>query len=152
MLEAYEIGISLALQDGVSAGINLIRQDLTTLDRAIAATSQNLAKLEAQATANIVRAPTPPMPKVSTAPALQEALPEPDPASVAMPSRVSAVSPSVPKIPLPDAVVAQQAQSQKTPNAPQPPPTPMPPRQIAPATPFAPEPVLEVFPAPDLPP
>ena len=49
MLEAYEIGISLALQDGVSAGIALIRRDLDTLDRAIAATSQNLAKLQAQA-------------------------------------------------------------------------------------------------------
>ena len=49
MLEAYEIGISLALQDGVSAGIALIRRDLAALDRAIAATSQNLAQLQAQA-------------------------------------------------------------------------------------------------------
>ena len=49
MLEAYEIGISLALQDGVSAGIALIRRDLDALDRAIAATSQNLVSLQAQA-------------------------------------------------------------------------------------------------------
>ena len=44
MLEAYEVGISLALQDGVSDGIALIRRDLAALDRAIAATSQNLAQ------------------------------------------------------------------------------------------------------------
>ena len=49
MLEAYEIGISLALQDGVSTGIALVRRDLDALDRAIAATSQNLARLQAQA-------------------------------------------------------------------------------------------------------
>ena len=49
MLEAYEIGISLALQDGVSTGIALVRSNLATLDRAIAATSQNLARLQTQA-------------------------------------------------------------------------------------------------------
>jgi hypothetical protein len=49
MLEAYEIGISLALQDGVSDGIALIRRDLAALDRAIAATSQNLKHLQTQA-------------------------------------------------------------------------------------------------------
>ncbi len=48
MPEAYEVGITLALQDGVSAGIQLIRRDLTLLDRAIAATSQNLSRLQAQ--------------------------------------------------------------------------------------------------------
>ena len=49
MLEAYEIGISLALQDGVSSGIALIRQDLSALDRAIAATAQSLSELQKQA-------------------------------------------------------------------------------------------------------
>ena len=48
MPEAYEVGITLALQDGVSAGIELIQRDLAVLDRAIAATSQNLAKLQAE--------------------------------------------------------------------------------------------------------
>ncbi len=46
MAEAYEIGITLALQDGVSDGIAIIRRDLAALDRAIAATSANLAHLQ----------------------------------------------------------------------------------------------------------
>jgi len=51
MTEAYEIGITLALQDGVSDGIAIIRRDLAALDRAIAATSANLAHLhQAEAT------------------------------------------------------------------------------------------------------
>ncbi len=48
MPEAYEVGITLALQNGVSAGIQLIQRDLALLDRAIAATSQNLVALEAK--------------------------------------------------------------------------------------------------------
>ena len=48
MPEAYEVGITLALQDGVSAGIQLIQRDLALLDRAIAATSQNLTTLGAK--------------------------------------------------------------------------------------------------------
>ena len=48
MPEAYEVGITLALQDGVSAGIQLIQRDLALLDRAIAATSQNLTALGAR--------------------------------------------------------------------------------------------------------
>ena len=49
MPEAYEVGITLALQDGVSAGIQLIQRDLALLDRAIAATSQNLNALGGKA-------------------------------------------------------------------------------------------------------
>ena len=45
MAEAYEIGISLALEDGVSAGIAAMRRDLSLLDHAIAVTSQHLAEL-----------------------------------------------------------------------------------------------------------
>ena len=45
MAEAYEIGISLALEDGVSAGIAAIRRDLSLLDRAIAVTSNHLTEL-----------------------------------------------------------------------------------------------------------
>lgn len=56
MTEAYEIGITLALQDGVSDGIAIIRRDLAALDRAIAATSANLAHLH-QAEATPPRAP-----------------------------------------------------------------------------------------------
>ncbi len=46
LVEAYEVGISLVLQNGVSDGIALIRRDLATLDQAIAATSQNLTRLQ----------------------------------------------------------------------------------------------------------
>ncbi len=49
MSEAYEVGITLALQDGVSAGIQLIQRDLALLDRAIAATSQSLTALGGKA-------------------------------------------------------------------------------------------------------
>ena len=64
MLEAYEIGISLALQDGVSDGIVLIRRDLAALDRAIAATSQNLARLQVQSgSASPVHVPSATQPK-----------------------------------------------------------------------------------------
>ena len=48
MPEAYEVGITLTLQNGVSAGIQLIQKDLALLDRAIAATSQNLLALQAR--------------------------------------------------------------------------------------------------------
>ncbi len=69
MTEAYEIGITLALQNGVSDGIAVIRRDLATLDRAIAATSANLAHLH-QAETSPPRAPALP-PKPSPGPSPQ---------------------------------------------------------------------------------
>lgn len=45
MIDAYTIGIKLALEDGVSAGIAAIRQDLATLDRAIESTAAGLIAL-----------------------------------------------------------------------------------------------------------
>lgn len=46
MIEAYEIGIKLALQDGVSEGIAAIRRDLGPLDLAIAQTTLRLNQLQ----------------------------------------------------------------------------------------------------------
>ncbi len=46
MIEAYEIGIKLALQDGVSEGIAAIRRDLGSLDLAIAQTTLRLNQLQ----------------------------------------------------------------------------------------------------------
>lgn len=46
MIEAYEIGIKLALQDGVSEGIAAIRRDLGSLDQAIAQTALRLGALQ----------------------------------------------------------------------------------------------------------
>ena len=103
MLEAYEIGISLALQDGVSAGIALIRSDLATLDRAIAATSQNLARLQAQAS----QTAAPPRP----APAA------PNPAPV----RATATSPAEPPDPVPLPGAAASKPAEPLPNAAPPP-------------------------------
>ena len=45
MIDAYEIGISIALDNGVAAGIAAIRQDLDALDRAVANSATGLANL-----------------------------------------------------------------------------------------------------------
>lgn len=49
MIDAYEIGIQLLLQDDVSAGLAVINRGLAEVDRAIAATSANLAGLVSEA-------------------------------------------------------------------------------------------------------
>lgn len=49
MIDAYEIGIQLALHDGVTAGLELIKQELSEVDRAIAASNAGLAALTQQA-------------------------------------------------------------------------------------------------------
>lgn len=45
MIDAYTIGIKLALEDGVSAGIAAVRRDLSLLDHAIESTSVELQAL-----------------------------------------------------------------------------------------------------------
>ena len=45
MIDAYEIGIQLALQDGVSAGLEVIGRELAEVDRAVAVTSAGLMAL-----------------------------------------------------------------------------------------------------------
>ena len=45
MIDAYEIGIKLALQDGVSGGLATIARELAEVDRAIAATNAGLVAL-----------------------------------------------------------------------------------------------------------
>ncbi|MEO8716063.1 MAG: hypothetical protein ABI369_13720 [Acetobacteraceae bacterium] len=45
MIDAYTIGITLALDDGVSEGIKVVRRELATLDRAIAGTAAGLRAL-----------------------------------------------------------------------------------------------------------
>ncbi len=49
MIDAYEVGISLALQDGVSAGLEVIMRELQALDAAVAASAAGLRGLMAQA-------------------------------------------------------------------------------------------------------
>lgn len=61
MIEAYEIGIRLALDDGVSAGVDAIRRDLVSLNQVIDASLANLGALR-QAAAALV-APIAPEPR-----------------------------------------------------------------------------------------
>ena len=101
MPEAYEVGITLALQDGVSAGIQLIRRDLALLDRAIAATSQNLSRLQTQDAGPPVGLPVQPAspgateresykPREAEATSTDASFAEPDASRVAKPRSVSA--------------------------------------------------------------
>ncbi len=57
MIDAYEIGIQLLLQDDVSAGLAIINRELAEVDRAIAATSAGLSNL-VQGAEPITRAAT----------------------------------------------------------------------------------------------
>ena len=45
MIDAYTIGVTLALEDGVSAGLAELGRELATLDGAIRATSAGLDRL-----------------------------------------------------------------------------------------------------------
>ena len=58
MEDAYEIGIRLALDNGVSAGVALIQQELAGLDTHIAATAASLRSLQEMA-ATVSGQPTP---------------------------------------------------------------------------------------------
>jgi len=51
MIDAYEIGINLALQDGVSAGLEVIIRELSALDAAVAASASRLQAFMGQAQA-----------------------------------------------------------------------------------------------------
>lgn len=116
MIDAYTIGIKLALDDGVSAGIASVRRDLATLDRAIAFTADGLVALrrigkEISAVGPVVvnRAPSPVAPAqvLSKSQTLGQpgplssnlgnaARPQPDP--VPRPEVRSAVTPAAPSM------------------------------------------------------
>jgi hypothetical protein len=55
MEDAYVIGIRLALENGVSAGIAAIAADLGRLDLAIATTTENLQRLRTMAGVELPR-------------------------------------------------------------------------------------------------
>ena len=56
MIDAYTIGITLALNNGVADGIAAIRRDLAALDRAVDASAAGLAQLRAAATGSFAAA------------------------------------------------------------------------------------------------
>ena len=80
MEDAYIIGIRLALDNGVSAGVSVIREDLAKLDRATSASTANLRQLQTIAATTISAASGQPQPPRQTEPALP--LPNTSPPSV----------------------------------------------------------------------
>ena len=122
MIEAYEIGIKLALQDGISDGIAAIRRDLGSLDQAIAQTALRLDTLQrigAQALAasqgRVEQAVSGPLPRRPAAvmvppspPGGPETLAAPSPVEVAPvgPTRAPAARvPASPPVPAPSTLM-----------------------------------------------
>lgn len=116
MEDAYVIGIRLALDNGVSAGVATIRDDLAKLDRAIAASTANIRQLQSVAAGTTaaalgqVQQPRPPEQKPQApneAPApqstpqatRQNADAPPDTLTVARPSEMATPQPSTPSPP-----------------------------------------------------
>ena len=101
MIDAYEIGITLALDNGAEVGIAAIRRDLAALDRAVAVSSNGLLTLRSLADGMTVNAPNH-MPGPPTTPAPlpappSEAVPEAPATSSQFPT-AAAVVPSPPKL------------------------------------------------------
>ncbi len=83
MIDAYTIGITIALEDGVSAGIASIKQDLLALDRAIQASAAGLLALQRLGRQISIAGTGEPLPAPShappaTAPTTAAATPSPD--------------------------------------------------------------------------
>ena len=72
MDDAYVIGIRLALDNGVSAGVSAIRGDLAALDRAVAASSAQLEALRRAAATVLLPAGPAPAPAVRETPRVAE--------------------------------------------------------------------------------
>ena len=101
MIDAYEIGITLALDNGAEMGIAAIRRDLAALDRAVAVSSNGLLTLRNLAESLTVSTPDH-MPSPPTTPAPlrappSEAVPE-APATLSQFSTAAAVVPSSHKL------------------------------------------------------
>lgn len=97
MEDAYVIGIRLALENGVSAGVATIRDDLIKLDRAIAASTANLRQLQAVASGTTTAAlgqTQPPRPPDQKQPITAEVLPPPAPSPA--PRQIADTPPQAP--------------------------------------------------------
>lgn len=149
MIDAYEIGIRLALENGVSEGLSVIRRDLLALDAAIAHSAAGLMALQQLAAGVLTpglpaaRPPTPPpaRPPAPNVPPLEPVLRSPPakPERSSTPARTvsdiapSRVEPSIrppvsPKLAQPEASGVPAARS--VPRAQ--PIEPAPPRPVAP--------------------
>lgn len=110
MIDAYTIGITLALDNGVTSGIATIRQDLAALDRAVAASTIGLLAIRRLAdgldVAAPIRSPNPPasLPQQAT-PVMEPALAQPSivpvTASFAVPPSAQVSAERVPTAPVP---------------------------------------------------
>ncbi len=108
MIDAYTIGITLALDNGVAAGIAAIRQDLAALDRAIASSTQGFLAMrrlsENLGSATFARPPIVPSTHAEASPTIAE--PEvPNSSSPPPPTRLSVSLPlySAPNVTAPGA-------------------------------------------------
>ncbi len=158
MIDAYTIGITLALNDGVSAGIAAIRRDLAALDGAIANSAAGLLALRrlaeqvsmpttpalpvapprehsAKPTSALETPPAPPAPAVRLkTPPAPPAPAVPQQTRAPSPARDAPSPPAVPSVPSPQAVpglATQDALPFQPPQSALAPPTPAP--QAAPA-------------------
>ncbi len=103
--DAYTIGIALALDDGVSAGIDAIRRDLVALDAAVdvaTAKLEHLREVAAEAASLGVRQAG----QTASTPLPPASLPAPPPAPLAAPQAEAlpspaAISPRAPVSPAP---------------------------------------------------
>ena len=157
MDDAYSIGISIALDDAVSAGIKTLSEDLLMLDRAIAATSSRIQMATAAALvlAQVVPAPQLHMPEsvvqtIPAPPARDAEAPIPtwvapilqsEPVLPTSPVAVQTVLPvttspaAAPSLPVPSSQPLTAAAPSVMAIAPPPPPPPiiLPPPPVAPA-------------------
>jgi hypothetical protein len=98
MNDAYTVGLTLALEDGVSAGIETIRRELGALDQAIVASTANLVRLQEVARGAVNAG-------VAQAGAMAALTRE----SAAAAARQAAVPPRTPVVTMPDAASAGPA-------------------------------------------
>lgn len=68
MDEVYAIGVTLALENGLSAGLEAARHDLASLDRAIAATATGFSRLSFDPPSAVPRAGPAPVPAPASTP------------------------------------------------------------------------------------
>jgi hypothetical protein len=107
MNDAYTVGLTLALEDGVSAGIETIRRELGALDRAIVVSTANLVRLQEVARGAVNAG-------VAQAGAMAALTRD----SAAAAARQAAVPPRTPVVTMPEAASAGPAAQSGTQDAP----------------------------------
>jgi outer membrane biosynthesis protein TonB len=143
MIDAYTIGITLALNNGVSEGVAAIRRDLEALDRAVDASAAGLAHLRQAAEATVAGAAADiarlmEATRRAAAQLPRSPVPEPAPARDVAPE--PSASPAASPPPPPGPVPTRQHEPAATEAPPTPPPQTDEPGRTAPAPASAPAP------------